>query len=89
MGVAFLDNYDEYTTFEYDDRTISFLTGKRLKRYLRVIEWDDGYLVVECENIDTTIEEDYIDLKPILKNLYMKPEDFLSGIKEVRIKNAS
>lgn len=30
-------------------------------------------MVVDCENSDLSIEEDYIDLKPILNNLYMDP----------------
>ena len=30
--------------------------------------------------------EDYIDLEPILKNLYMEPENFLSKIKSVEVK---
>lgn len=32
-------------------------------------------------------EEEYIDLIPILKNLYISPEEFLKEIKEVKVKN--
>ena len=32
-------------------------------------------------------EEEYIDLTPILRNLYFDPEEFLSQIKAVRIEN--
>lgn len=30
--------------------------------------------------------EDYIDLQPILENLYMEPESFLSKIKNVEVR---
>lgn len=85
MNTAYLSNYDEYTTFTYQDRIITFLTGKRLRRYLKVKEWKNGYLVVECENKDLSIEEDYIDLNPILANLYFDPDSFLKDIKEVQL----
>ena len=32
-------------------------------------------------------EEEYIDLNPILENLYIPSNEFLSKIKEVRIQN--
>ena len=32
------------------------------------------------------VEEDYIDLQPILDNLYIDQDHFLDPIKEVRIK---
>lgn len=85
MNTAYLSNYDEYTTFTYQDRIITFLTGKRLRRYLKVKEWKNGYLVVECENKDLSVEEDYIDLLPILSNLYIDPDTFLKDIEEVQL----
>lgn len=33
-------------------------------------------------------EEEYIDLIPILKKLYIIPEEFLKPIKEVKVENA-
>ena len=36
MGIAFLSSYDVYTTFTYNDRTITFMTGKKLDKYIRV-----------------------------------------------------
>lgn len=86
-GVAYLSNKDEYTMFSYDDQTIKFLTGNGLKRYVRVKEWKNklGYLVVDCENSDSSVEEDYIDLIPILENLYIDPSAFLNNIKEVHL----
>ena len=86
-GVAYLSNSDDYTTFSFANQTIKFLTGSGLKRYLKIKEWkkEIGYLVVDCENADSSIEEDYIDLVPILKNLYVDPDVFLRDIKEVHL----
>jgi hypothetical protein len=84
---AILSSYDEYTTFTYNDRTITFLTGKNLYRYTSVKEWDDGYIVVMCKTKSrpTIEQEDYIDLIPILENLLIEPKSFLKPIKEVEI----
>jgi hypothetical protein len=84
-NIAFLSSYDEYTTFTYADTTITFLTGKNLIRYTSVKEWDNGYLVVMCLNKNEKEYEDYIDLLPILENLYINAQSFLEKIKEVRI----
>ena len=87
-GCAILTNRGQYTTFEYDGRTITFLHGKDLIEYLAVKEWDAGYLVVECRGKLKGVFEDYIDLAYILERLYMNPEVFLRGVKEVRIAHA-
>ena len=84
-GVAYLGNIGEYTTFSYGDITITFLTGKSLEKYTSVVEWDAGYLVVMAQNFGKEPHEDYIDLLPILDNLYMKTEAFLEPIKEVKL----
>ncbi|WP_418963197.1 DUF7724 family protein [Butyribacter intestini] len=34
------------------------------------------------------MKKEYIDLVPILENLYISPDTFLKPIKEVRIENA-
>lgn len=48
-----------------------------------------GYLVVMAKySHREESEEEYIDLVPILENLYIQPENFLKSIKEVRIENA-
>lgn len=83
---AIIGNSGEYTFFTYKDITITFLTGKNLEKYASVKEWDNGYIVVMCKNKNSSeLEEDYIDLLPILKNLKMDPEKFLNPIKEVRV----
>lgn len=49
-------------------------------------KWDHGYLVVMAKyahNQDE--EEEYIDLIPILKNLYYDAHKFLTPIKKVRV----
>ncbi|MCR4908588.1 MAG: hypothetical protein K5985_07120 [Lachnospiraceae bacterium] len=86
MKTAYLTNDGEYTIFSYGDRAITFLTGKRLRRYISVKEWDNGYIVVECENKDSSLQEDYIDLIPVLKNLYFDTDRFLKNIEEVKLK---
>ena len=87
---ATLSSRGEYSYFTFRDKTISFLTGKNLDRYTAVKEWDHGYLVVMCRNKSDPEreEEDYIDLEPILENLYFDPDRFLNPIKEVRIQYA-
>ena len=84
-GYAVLSKNDRYTKFNYNNRTISFLLGKDLVKYLSVKEWDNGYLVVDCFGKIKGVYEDYIDLNYILKNLYMDPETYLKGVKGVVI----
>jgi hypothetical protein len=82
---AILSKNDQYTKFQYNNRTISFLHGKDLIKYLSIKEWDQGYLVVDCLGKIKGVYEDYIDLNYILENLYMDPEAYLQGIKGVVI----
>ena len=54
-----------------------------------VVQWDDGYLVVLAKySHNAEPEEEYIDLKPILDDLYIDPKSFLKPIKKVRISYA-
>lgn len=49
-------------------------------------EWDHGYLVVMAKySHNQNDEEEYIDLIPILENLYYDAQEFLAPIKKVRI----
>lgn len=75
------------TSFRFGKMNIRFRTPKRLKRYTEVKEWDNGYIVVMADYEDLGITEEYIDLQPILENLYINPENFLKPIKSVRIEN--
>ena len=86
---AYLSNNGEYTTFTFGGRTLTFLTSKSLERYTRIIEWDNGYIVAMAKfSTRPTEEEEYIDLIPILKNLYMNAEAFLSPIRQVEVRYA-
>lgn len=85
---AYLTNHGEYTVFTYGDRSLTFLTSKSLERYTQVKEWDNGYLVVMAKyKMRPEEEEEYIDLIPILENLYMDPESFLKPIQSVEVRN--
>ncbi len=86
-NTAYLSNSGEYTYFTYKNRTIKFLTSRNLEKYVSVKEWDNGYIVVVSKNYGKKECEDYIDLTPILENLYMNPQKFLKDIKGVEIKN--
>ena len=82
---ALLSNNGDMTSFRYRNSNIRFRTPKRLKRYTEVKEWDNGYIVVMADYEGLGETEEYIDLLPILKNLYINPETFLKPIKSVKI----
>ena len=86
---AILSNMGEYTIFEYNGQTIRFQTSARLVCYTKIIEWDYGYIVVMAKYQGMEEVEEYIDLIPILENLYYDIDEFLKPIKKVRIKNAA
>lgn len=86
--VAFLSKDKKFTSFEYAGHNIRFRTSERLEYYTEVKEWDHGYIVVMAKyEGNARPEEEYIDLIPILENLYFDVDEFLNPIKEVRIKN--
>lgn len=82
---AILSNQNDMTSFRYGDYNIRFRTPSILKKYTEVKEWDNGYLVVMADYEGMGITEEYIDLVPILKNLYINPESFLKNIQTVKI----
>lgn len=84
---AFLSNAGSYTVFKFNDHVIRFLAPYSLERYTKVKEWDNGYLVVEAKyGHNDNVEEEYIDLVPILDNLYFETDKFLEPIKKVSIR---
>ena len=85
---ALLSNKGDMTSFTFGNYNIRFRTPSRLKRYTEVKEWDNGYIVVMADYDGIGITEEYIDLVPILENLYMQPDAFLSPIKGVEIRYA-
>ena len=84
-SVALLSNQGDMTSFRYGNNNIRFRSPKCLKRYTEVKEWDNGYIVVMADYEGLGETEEYIDLLPILKNLYINPETFLKLIKSVKI----
>ena len=84
---AILTSVGRYTKFIFNGKTITFMHGKDLLKYLKVKEWKDGYLVVECLGKVKGQYEDYIDMPYILESLYMDPQTYLSGLEGVTIQN--
>ena len=83
-----LSNDNNFTSFEYNGHNIRFKTSPRLERYTEIKEWDHGYLVVMAQyEGNNEPEEEYIDLIPILENLYFDANEFLKPIEKVRIKD--
>lgn len=85
---AILSSDRLFTSFVFNGHHIRFRTSPRLERYTKVIEWDNGYIVVMAKYEGSGEEEEYIDLIPILENLYFDAEDFLKPIQKVRIEYA-
>ena len=86
---AYLYNKDKFTVFEYDGLIIRFKSPYSLEKYTDIVEWDNGYLVVMAKySHNKNSEEEYIDLIPILEDLYIDSKKFLTPIKEVVIENA-
>lgn len=84
--IALLSHREGFTVFQFGKHTIRFRAPYSLERYTQVKEWDNGYLVVMAKyrhNVEP--EEEYIDLVPILKNLFFDATAFLMPIKGVRV----
>lgn len=83
---AILSSGGGFTAFSYGGYHIRFRAPYSLERYVDVVQWDNGYLVVMAKySHNAEPEEEYIDLKPILKGLYIDSDAFLKPIKSVRI----
>lgn len=87
-GIATLSNEKNFTIFQYGNHVIRFAAPYSLERYTEVKKWDKGYLVVMAKyKHNQEPEEEYIDLVPILQNLYFNADAFLAPIKGVKIVN--
>ena len=82
---AVLSNDKRFTSFSYDHCVIRFTSSPKLEKYTRIVKWDHGYIVVTAVYEGIGEVEEYIDLVPILENLYMNPDIFLDPIRKVRI----
>ena len=80
-----LCNSRNLRTSQTDNQRVRFITSDKLERYTKVVEWDNGYLVVMAKYKEMPEVEEYIDLIPILDMLYYDTETFLRPIKEVKI----
>ncbi len=86
---AVLSSFKNYTTFSFGGKTLTFRTCAGLERYVKVLTWDKGYIEVMAKYRQREHEiEEYIDLEPVLNDLYMDKDAFLAPIKNVRIEYA-
>lgn len=86
---AILSSGNGYTIFQFGGYNVRFKAPYSLERYLDVKEWDNGYLVVlaKYKHSDEP-QEEYIDLAPILEDLYIDKTEFLQPIQKVTINYA-
>lgn len=83
---ALLSSQDGFTVFRFGKYTIRFRAPYSLERYTEVTLWDNGYLAVMAKySHNPEPEEEYIDLVPILKNLFFDATAFLTPIKGVKV----
>ena len=85
---AYLSNIGDVISFQYGNRRIRFKGPYSLVRFDHIKTWDNGYIEVMTRYTHSDdLVEDYIDLVPILRNLYIDPDTFLSNIEKVEVKN--
>ena len=86
---AYLSSEDNYIIFTFNDTRLKFIAPYSLQKYEKVITWDNGYIEVMTKySHNKELEEEYIDLQPVLENLCMNPQEFLQPIKKVEVKYA-
>lgn len=85
-NIAYLGNKKDCIHFKYGDKNIRFKGPYSLKRIEKIKDWDKGYIVIDAEySNQKDLVEDYIDLVPILQNLYIDADSFLKPITEIRL----
>ena len=85
-NTAYLSSIDGYTVFRYKDTYIRFKAPYSLEKYIEVTHWDNGYIVVNTKySHSKELIEEYIDLIPILNDLYMNADEFLAPITNVKV----
>lgn len=86
---AYLSNAKDYISFTFKDLVIRFKGPYSLERFNEILTWDRGYIVVMAKYSHTEDDiEDYIDLVPILENLYINADSFLKDIERVEVRYA-
>jgi len=89
QGTAILSNEGAYTVFSHGGQRLKFQAPRCLRRYVKVKTWDSGYLEVDADyGPEIGIVEEYIDLRPVLRCLMIRPSPFLKSIRKVEISNA-
>jgi len=89
LGTAILSNDGAYTVFSHGGQRLKFQAPRCLRRYVRVKTWSAGYLEVDADyGPELGIVEEYIDLRPVLRCLMIRPSPFLKPIRKVEISNA-
>lgn len=84
---AYLSSEGRYTIFRYGTERLKFIGPYSLERYLEIVEWNEGYIVVMAKySHDEKPVEEYIDLLPILDNLMIDRDSFVSLIYRVEVK---
>ena len=84
--MAYLSNDKDMIRFQYGHQVIRFRGPYSLEYFTSVKECDNGYIVVMAKyRHNQEPEEEYIDLIPILENLYIDASQFLAPIREVRL----
>ena len=86
---AFLSNEGSYTLFTIGNTRLKFAAPYSLEYYDSVKQWKHGYLVVMAKySHQEKLEEEYIDLIPVLDALLLDREAFLSQIDRVEVRYA-
>ena len=86
-NIAYLSSKGQYISFTYKDKVIRFMGPINLQHIEGVKVWDKGYIVVDVKYLNSNeVVEDYIDLIPILKRLYINAREFLEPIKNVEVR---
>lgn len=84
---AYLSNIKDVTYFIYNGIVVRFKAPYSLQYYEEIKKWNNGYIEVMTKyNNSDDLEEEYIDLIPILKNLYIDPKEFLKSIERVEVR---
>ena len=83
-----MSSQGDMTLFAFGDEVFRFRTSPHLLRYCDVVEWDQGYLVVNAQYDTLGTVEEYIDLRTVCRHLMRDPEQCLAPIQEVVIEYA-
>lgn len=76
-NTAYLSNDKDLISFKYKNYNIRFRGPYSLEYLAKIKKWDNGYIVVMTKyKHSKKLIEEYIDLIPILSNLYIEPYKF-------------